>query len=243
MGWFWSSTPVNGTANSSSPSSPPPPAAPQRQPTRDEIEIAKFMGELKEAAAPRPSRSQPAPPPPPPPPAAEEKESKSSWLSWASAPAPAEPPKPPKTTRSPESLAMSEHLYPTTMSCRDAFDYAWHCQSPGGQVSSVYRDGGLRQCSELWDDFWFCMRIKSYSPEQKAEAIRDHFRQKERLKYDGKPSSEDIWESRSELVQPGTAFTRKFDPPITDDAKFAQEEEKRRQRVREYVQEMEGRKQ
>jgi len=55
------------------------------------------------------------------------------------------------------------------------------------------------------------MRTKSYPPEAKAEVIREHYRAKEKAKYDGgSPSSEDIWESRKELVPPGTAFQTKF---------------------------------
>lgn len=128
---------------------------------------------------------------------------------------------------------MSEHLLPTTMSCRDAFDYAWHCHTPGSQVTSVYRYGSVRTCSELWDDFWFCMRTRSYEPTMREAAIREHYRAKEEAKYGGgKPSSEDVWESREERVPPGTAFQAKFDPPIVDDAEFQRRDAERRRRIR-----------
>jgi hypothetical protein len=131
---------------------------------------------------------------------------------------------------------MSEHLLPTTMSCRDAFDYAWHCHTPGSQWNAVYRYGSVRTCSELWDDFWFCMRTKSYSPEMRAEAIKAHYRAKEEAKYGGgKPSSEDVWESREERVPPGTAFQAKFEPPIMDDAEFQRMDAERRRRIREMM--------
>ncbi|KAL2018766.1 hypothetical protein VTK56DRAFT_394 [Thermocarpiscus australiensis] len=137
-------------------------------------------------------------------------------------------------TRTPQSLAMSEHLLPTTMSCRDAFDYAWHCHTPGAQWNAVYRYGSVRSCSELWDDFWFCMRTKSYGPELRAEAIRAHYRAKEEAKYGaGKPSSEDVWESRDERVAPGTAFREQFEPPIVDDEQFQREDAERRRKIRE----------
>jgi hypothetical protein len=129
---------------------------------------------------------------------------------------------------------MSEHSLPTTMSCRDAFDYAWHCHTPGSQWNAVYRYGGVRPCTELWDDFWFCMRTKSYSPELRAEAVREHYRAKEEAKYGGgRPSSEDIWQSRDERVAPGTAFQASFDPPIADDAEYQRRdaEERRRRRA------------
>jgi len=106
---------------------------------------------------------------------------------------------------------MSETQLPTTMSCRDAFDYAWHCHTPGAQWNAVYRYGGLRNCSELWDDFWFCMRTKSFSDEARARAIQEHYRAKEQEQYgSGRPSSEDVWESRKERVAPGTAFSVPF---------------------------------
>ncbi|KAK0752478.1 hypothetical protein B0T18DRAFT_404943 [Schizothecium vesticola] len=47
------------------------------------------------------------------------------------------------------------------------------------------------------------MRIKSYGPELKKEAIKEWYREKEREKYDGvgKRSSEDVWESRDQKVE------------------------------------------
>jgi hypothetical protein len=120
------------------------------------------------------------------------------------------------------------------MSCRDAFDYAWHCHTPGSQVNAVYRYGGLRSCSELWDDFWFCMRTKSFSPEAKAQAIKAHYREKEQLKYGGgKPSSEDIWETRSEPVPPGSAFQVPFTPPTVGDEGLEKLDLERRRKERE----------
>ncbi|KAK3898061.1 hypothetical protein C8A05DRAFT_38371 [Staphylotrichum tortipilum] len=173
--------------------------------------------------------------------------SSSPWLPWSSSkkasdspaaaatttdhqPAAAHPPQ----TRSPQSLAMSEHSLPTSMSCRDAFDYAWHCHTPGSQWNAVYRYGGVRPCTELWDDFWFCMRTKSYPPDLRAEAVREHYRAKEEAKYGGRrPSSEDVWQSRDERAAPGTAFQASFDPPIVDDAEFQRRdaEERRRRRA------------
>lgn len=82
----------------------------------------------------------------------------------------------------------------------------------GGQWNAVYRYGAMRSCSDQWDDFWFCMRTKSYSGEMREKMIRAHYRNREYAKYGpGKPSSEDIWESRSEKVEPGTVMADKID--------------------------------
>jgi hypothetical protein len=86
------------------------------------------------------------------------------------------------------------------------------------------------------------MRTKSYPPEQRTAAIRDHYRKKEEAKYGGgRPSSEDVWESRDERVPPGTAFRTPFDAPIVDDAEFQRQENERRRAIREAMdKEVEG---
>ncbi|EPE03761.1 hypothetical protein F503_06467 [Ophiostoma piceae UAMH 11346] len=111
--------------------------------------------------------------------------------------------------------SLAEAVLPVQMSCRQAFDMAWACQSPAGQWRAVYRHGGVRPCSELWDDFWFCMRVKGYGEGPlKEEAIREHYRKKEMDKYykPDTPSSEDIWQSRTvdEVLAPGTVFQNSF---------------------------------
>ncbi|CAK7270933.1 hypothetical protein SEPCBS119000_004342 [Sporothrix epigloea] len=111
--------------------------------------------------------------------------------------------------------SLAEATLPVSMSCRQAFDLAWACQSPAGQWRAVYRHGGVRPCSDLWDDFWFCMRVKGYAEGPlKAEAVRSHYRKKEMDRYylPGQPSSEDIWRSRTidELLPPGAVFQQNF---------------------------------
>ncbi|KPM39451.1 hypothetical protein AK830_g7116 [Neonectria ditissima] len=129
-----------------------------------------------------------------------------SWLSIRSSPASRTATEP--LVEAPTGNALSEDLLPADMSCRQAFDQAWACNSMGGQWNAVYRYGEMRSCSENWDDFWFCMRIKSYSPEMREKAIRTHYRNKEYAKYGpSKPSSENIWQSRDDKVEPGTVFT------------------------------------
>lgn len=86
------------------------------------------------------------------------------------------------------------------MSCRQAFDDAFYCQSLGGQFINVYRYGTLRNCSEHWSQFWFCTRTRSRSEEVKRSEIRDFYRKKE-ARYVGQPSSEDVWEERTTKVK------------------------------------------
>lgn len=97
---------------------------------------------------------------------------------------------------------------PTTLSCRDCFDYAFFCQSFGGQFANVYRYGELRNCKEHWSDFWFCMRTKSYVEEEKTKMIQDRWRRKE-MKFKTGPSSEDVWDARTKRVE--GAFTGNWD--------------------------------
>lgn len=111
--------------------------------------------------------------------------------------------------------SLAEAVLPVQMSCRQAFDMAWACQSPAGQWRAVYRHGGVRPCSELWDDFWFCMRVKGYGEGPlKEEAVREYYRKKEMDKYykTDTPSSEDVWRSRTvdEVLAPGEVFQNSF---------------------------------
>ncbi|KAF2178338.1 hypothetical protein K469DRAFT_731781 [Zopfia rhizophila CBS 207.26] len=93
------------------------------------------------------------------------------------------------------SQAPPQSEYPETMSCRAAFDSAFYCASFGGKFNDIYRYGELRDCSEHWSDFWFCMRIKSKGAEVKKALVRERYREKEeRVK--GRPNSEDVWEKR-----------------------------------------------
>jgi hypothetical protein len=71
------------------------------------------------------------------------------------------------------NMTLEEDLLPTEMSCRQAFDAAFYCQSLGGQFNNLYRYGGIRNCSENWKDFWFCMRTKSYAPGQKESTWKN----------------------------------------------------------------------
>jgi hypothetical protein len=93
------------------------------------------------------------------------------------------------------------------MSCRAAFDSAFYCSSLGGHFNDIYRYGQLRSCSEHWNDFWFCMRVKnSYSPrELKERMVQDRYREKEERLRKG-PSSEDVWKVRGDGEEVVGAF-------------------------------------
>lgn len=94
-----------------------------------------------------------------------------------------------------------DSLYPDTMSCRSAFDYAFFCQSFGGQWVNVYRYGELRSCSEHWENFWLCMKARGVKDDDtRKEMIRNHYRKKA-VKYKTGPSSEDVWEVRLEPLK------------------------------------------
>lgn len=91
-------------------------------------------------------------------------------------------------------------LYPSELSCRSALDYAMFCQSFGGQFVNVYRFGEFRSCKNHWSDFWLCMRTRSWEDQERATAIQDHFRKKA-IKWKTGPSSEDVWDVRTEPVK------------------------------------------
>ncbi|KAK4142811.1 uncharacterized protein C8A04DRAFT_12967 [Dichotomopilus funicola] len=266
MGWFWQSSTPPPTGSNSSPSSSPtavrtsssatgssssqsPSATNQSKPTNSsDREMALFMDMFMKDAQKSSSQSNPSQNPPQPPShpnSQSSSSSSSSWLPWASNSSTTTGPSQDhqqqhhpqeKDTRSPHSISMSEHSLPTTLSCRDAFDYAWHCHTPGSQWNAVYRYGTVRPCTELWDDFWFCMRTKSFSPEARAEAIREHYRAKETAKYGrGGPSSEDVWESREERVVEGTVFRTPFEAPAVDDDEVRRQDAEWRRARREKV--------
>ncbi|KAM0713556.1 hypothetical protein Q7P37_010518 [Cladosporium fusiforme] len=93
-----------------------------------------------------------------------------------------------------------EALYPRTMSCRQAFDQAFYCQSLGGKFNDIYRHGHLNSCSEQWGAFWFCMRVRQYSEEDKQKVVVDYYKDREERKKKEFGSSEDVWELRTKGV-------------------------------------------
>ncbi|KXJ96860.1 hypothetical protein Micbo1qcDRAFT_155542 [Microdochium bolleyi] len=260
MGWLWSSATAS-TASTSVVQDPTPeatrPAAqspPASKPDDDfyDPEIAKFVQQFQTEFGGKKSNTAPAQQTPVtqaelPKHDQSSKPPSSSWNLWGSSSsktADAKPDAQPAPQRqqeqpSPDRLdPISESLLPTTMSCRQAFDTAFHCNSLGGQWTSVYRAGSVRSCSEHWDNFWFCMRTRTYTGEVKEEAIRDYYRQRELGKYYGpdKPNSTDIWEARAEKVEPGTAFRKTYVQPDISDEEWWQMEIEHRRKVQEELQ-------
>ncbi len=186
MGWLSSSSPSPQAAEKAShlsqpPLSEPPPSTPdiadaRPTPTRDDIANAELRAFLESL--------QPEPSPPASSPNAQPPSQKASSLSADS------------------TLLTPTHLYPSSISCRAAFDTAFYCQSLGGQFNNLYRYGGMRSCSEQWSQFWFCMRTnRGYMGEEERERrVREHYRQRE-TKYRVGPSSEDVWRQRERRVE------------------------------------------
>ncbi|KAK5730249.1 hypothetical protein LTR15_000183 [Elasticomyces elasticus] len=93
-------------------------------------------------------------------------------------------------------------LYPATMSCRQAFDQAFYCQSLGGKFNDIYRFGHLKDCSEQWGAFWFCMRTRTLPERDKEGMIREFYRARdEKRKVVNGGDSEDVWELRTRAVE------------------------------------------
>lgn len=236
MGWLWASPsppkpPASGQASQAP--APTPPSSSTAQSTDSDIdpEIQKFIalfqsdGKQEEPAAPEPAQASSA--------QSKSTPSSSSWFSLKSSPNSPSQTNNRKITPPVDPNSVSESLLPTEMSCRQAFDMAFHCQSVGGQWNSIYRYGTMRSCSEHWEDFWFCMRIKGYTGKMKEEAIKAHYRQKEHDKYgDGKPNSEDVWQARQTKVPLGTVFTERFEEPTIDDEEWQRMEMERRRQIR-----------
>jgi hypothetical protein len=91
-------------------------------------------------------------------------------------------------------------LYPRTMSCRQAFDQAFYCQSLGGKFNDIYRFGHVQPCSEQWGAFWFCMRTRTLPAPERERQIRDYYAGREARKLKEFGSSEDVWEIRDKPV-------------------------------------------
>ncbi|OAA59268.1 hypothetical protein ISF_06203 [Cordyceps fumosorosea ARSEF 2679] len=237
MGWLWTSNSTPAAAASpapqdvppTNPSSQTPPIQPPQPPqpksqSPDDAELQKLMDFFKAeeaAAAASPSSSSQPPKPSPLP----------EWLAKMVTP------KDNPLYREPDAPRrdpLSESLLPTDMSCRQAFDAAWACNSVGGQWNAVYRYGEMRACSEKWDDFWFCMRHRAASGPVKEELVRAHYRNREHAKYyaPGKANSEDVWEARREKVRPGEAFAESIDLPVVADEEWREMETERRQKIR-----------
>jgi hypothetical protein len=197
MGWWWLSPSSKNAQPDSLPTQQPdilqqpsipsqPEPKPSRQLTREEqadAELRDFLKSLESSITP--PTSQPPQQPP------------STTTTTTTTTTPSTD----STTKEPPSSIAPDSLYPDTMSCRSAFDYAFFCQSFGGQWVNVYRYGELRSCSEHWENFWLCMKARGIKDDATSkEMIRNHYRKKA-VKYKTGPSSEDVWEVRMEPLK------------------------------------------
>ncbi|KAI1178256.1 hypothetical protein F4777DRAFT_539047 [Nemania sp. FL0916] len=243
MGWIWSSgnaqkgatnhgASSNNTTTTTTTTTVETPSAPSAaDSTFDDPEITKFLTQLQaELGSTRNNNNAPKPSNPPAP---------SPRAAAATITPPSQSTTTQQTTRSsdPNNAGpldpVTESLLPTTMSCRQAFDIAFHCNSVGGQWTSVYRSGGMRSCGEFWEDFWFCMRTRAYSGSMKEDAIRGYYREKERKKYftPGKPNSTDVWSPRTEKMAPEEVFAEPYERPDVSDEEWQRWEIERRREV------------
>jgi hypothetical protein len=188
MGWWWS----NGSSNPAVPSTehyshPPLQVSERDQPAPELAPIPEAIGSLTQK---RPLKRD-----------EEIDQELVSWLKEIQSEAVVRNSSPSKTQPFSSGVAPQDispdSLYPTEISCRSAFDYAFFCQSFGGQFVNVYRYGTFRSCSNHWQDFWLCLRTRNWEEKDRKKAIQDHYRQKA-VKYKTGPSSEDVWEVRTE---------------------------------------------
>lgn len=130
------------------------------------------------------------------------------------------------------------------MSCRELFDFAYYCQSLGGQFNNVWRYGETRSCKSHWKAWAFCTQLKTHGKEAKRAHVREWYRKQEEEKYGGpeergpekarewalrggdpgewKKSSADVWEERRVKVK--MAFDR---DPVEDGILERRRREKR----------------
>ncbi|KAF2277084.1 uncharacterized protein EI97DRAFT_432700 [Westerdykella ornata] len=192
MGWLWSSkTPADTASPSTSPTTQPtPPSIPQST----EFKTATTSDRDFQAAFPHLAPTS----------------STSSTTTTASTPqsSSSSSPSSSTTTTTTTETSSSDDDYPTTMSCRAAFDSAFYCASLGGHFNDIYRYGELRSCSEHWADWRFCMGLKTRTKADKEALIRERYRMKEEKLRSG-PNSERVWERRER----GERYFGAFKPP------------------------------
>lgn len=87
---------------------------------------------------------------------------------------------------------MSQSKYPTTMSCREAFDQLTICYSIGGQFRNYYRYGQFNPCQRQLAKLNFCL-LHGSDPVKVQEWYKAELERNKELK----GSSDTIWKERS----------------------------------------------
>ncbi|KAF7782618.1 hypothetical protein Agabi119p4_1994 [Agaricus bisporus var. burnettii] len=102
------------------------------------------------------------------------------------------------------------HPTPTEIpSCLSLFDDYISCSVIRSQIKSLYRFGHRPECSPKFEEFKFCLSLKSLHPEERREVwIQRRAEWWARKRLD--KSSEDVWDIRTEPLQA-------FPKPITDE--------------------------
>ncbi|KAL5528043.1 hypothetical protein ACEPAF_7179 [Sanghuangporus sanghuang] len=81
--------------------------------------------------------------------------------------------------------------------CMRVFDDFLSCNALGFQLKSLYRYGHQSECSRKYEDFKFCLGLRSLSPEEKRDAWIKRKAEWWATRRLGR-SSEDVWDMRKE---------------------------------------------
>ncbi|KAM0790734.1 hypothetical protein ACM66B_004589 [Microbotryomycetes sp. NB124-2] len=84
--------------------------------------------------------------------------------------------------------------------CMTLFDEFFSCFSLGNQARALYRYGHALDCSPKFEDFKFCMSIKSLTDEQKERVWVQRRAEMWAHRRLG-PSSEDVWTARTGVYE------------------------------------------
>lgn len=80
------------------------------------------------------------------------------------------------------------------------FDEAFMCFTPKSQARNWYRYGELKDCSERWRDFKWCMKTRM-GDEETVQGMLKLRREELVEEVRAGPNSEDVWEYREEPVR------------------------------------------
>ncbi|KAG9680440.1 hypothetical protein KCU95_g17657, partial [Aureobasidium melanogenum] len=207
MGWWWSSNSTAAPATESAPTettqTPTPVSTTQRETPKKASPDSDFEALFASFEKPSPTTTIPTNPAPQPvatPPKIQHvtpapKETPTHYV-----PSPSGSIEQQSDSDAPIDIS-PDALYPRQMSCRQAFDQAFYCQSLGGKFNDIYRYGELRSCSDNWNAFWFCMRIKTLPDREREERIKEFYKARDEQNKAERGSSEKIWDLRTEPVK------------------------------------------
>ncbi|BEI85835.1 hypothetical protein CcaverHIS002_0601220 [Cutaneotrichosporon cavernicola] len=154
------------------------------------------------------------------------------WAFWRSAdePGPSTPTpieevmEVPTLTRFERTLVDEEKVqapqYPTFQdvpTCMTLFDQFFMCAALMPQVRAIYRFGHLKDCTPKWDDFKYCMSLKSEDEEERRQAWIKRRAEWWAHRRVG-PSSEDVWEVREKPLENFPPLYPEYDLDESQDA-------------------------